>query len=69
MDKFVSYRVCEITGLALSLQIKGKLPDDLGLSLGHLVEYFGIVVPGNHHEAKYDTRATMLVWQKLMDLM
>lgn len=68
MDKFVSYRTVDITGVALTLQIKGKLPPDLGLSLGHLVEYFGIVVPGVQHEAKYDTKATMLVWQKLMDL-
>ncbi len=68
MDKFVSYRTVDITGIAMTLQLKGKLPPDLGLSLGHLVEYFGIVVPGVTHEAKYDTKATMLVWQKLMDL-
>lgn len=69
MDKFVSYRNLDITGLALAIQLKGKLPPELGLSLGHLVEYFNIVVPGTQHEAKYDTKATMLVLQKLMDLM
>lgn len=69
MDKFVSYRTVDITGIALTLQIKGKLPPDLSLSLGALVEYFGIVVPGVVHEAKYDTQATMLVWVKLMEMM
>ncbi len=68
MDKFVSYRVIDITCLAMSLQIKGKLPPDLGLSLGSLVEYFNIVIPGNAHEAKYDTQATMLVYKKLLDM-
>lgn len=68
MDKFVSYRTIDITGIALTLQIKGKIPM-ISLSLGSLVEYFGIRVPGKAHEAKYDTKATMLVWQKLMDLM
>lgn len=68
MDKFVSYRIIDITGLAMSLQIKGKLPFDLGLSLGSLVEFFNISIPGNQHEAKYDTKATMLVYSKLLDL-
>lgn len=68
MDKFVSYRTVDITGIAMTLQIKGKLPQDLGLSLGSLVQYFGIVIPGATHEAKYDTQATMLVWQRLMDM-
>lgn len=68
MDKFVSYRVVDITGVALTLQIKGKLPDDLGLSLGSLVEYFDIRIDGSTHEAKYDTQATMLIWKRLMDL-
>ncbi len=69
MDKFVSYRTIDITGIAYSLQIKGKLPPDLGLSLGSLVEYFDIRIDGVQHEAKYDTQATMAVWKKLMDLM
>lgn len=69
MDRFVSYRVIDITGLAMGLQIKGKLPLDISLSLVSLVEYFNIVVPGAAHEAKYDTKATMLVWYKLLDLL
>lgn len=69
MDKFVSYRTVDITGIAMSLLIKGKLPPDLGLSLGSLVEYFKIVIPGEVHEAKYDTQATMAVWMKLMEMM
>ena len=69
MDKFVSYRLIDITGIALGLQIKGKLPKTLGLSLGSLVEYFNIYVYGQQHEAKYDTKATMLVFKKLLELM
>lgn len=69
MDKYVSYRLIDITGIAMGLQIKGKLPPDLGLSLGSLVQYFGIVLAGNAHEAKYDTQVTMLVWKKLLDLL
>lgn len=71
MDKFVSYRLIDITGLAMGLQIKGKLPPDLGLSLFSLAEYFGVynLVQGNAHEAKYDTQVTMLVYKKLLDLL
>ena len=69
MDKFVSYRVLDITGIAMALQIKGKLPQDIGLSLSSLVEHFQIVIPGVAHEAKYDTQATILIWQKLLELM
>lgn len=69
MDKFVSYRLLDVTGLALGLQIRGKLPKDLGLGLGTLVEYFNIQIPGAAHEAKYDTKATMLVLQRLLELM
>lgn len=69
MDKFVSYRVLDITGIAMALQIKGKLPSDIGLSLTSLVNHFGIIIPGALHEAKYDTQATMAVWKKMLELM
>lgn len=69
MDKFVSYRQIDITGLAMGLQIKGKLPSDLSLSLSSLVKYFGVEIPGNAHEAKYDTQATILVWVELLNLL
>lgn len=69
MDKFVSYRVVDVTGIAMALQIKGKLPDGMSLSLTTLVEHFGINMgSGALHEAKYDTQATMEVWYKLLDL-
>lgn len=67
-DKFVSYRMIDITGVALTLQLKGKLPKGLGLGLGSLIEYFGISIPGNQHEAKYDVQAQMLVYKRLLDL-
>lgn len=69
MDKFVSYRVLDITGIAMALQIKGKLPPYIGLSLTSLVNHFSIIIPGALHEAKYDTQATMAVWVKLLELM
>lgn len=70
MDKFVSYRQLDITAIALGLQIKGKLPSELGLSLFSLAEFFNITgVAGAAHEAKYDVKVTMLVFQKLLELM
>jgi DNA polymerase III alpha subunit (gram-positive type) len=69
MDKFVSYRLIDITGIAMGLQIKGKLPPDLGLSLFSLAQYFSITAEGNAHEAKYDTKVTMLVWRALLNLL
>lgn len=71
MDKFVSYRLIDITGLALSLQIKGKLPPDLGLSLFSLAQYFNVynLVQGQAHEAKYDVKVTMLVYKKLLEML
>lgn len=71
MDKFVSYRLLDITAIALGLQIKGKLPADLSLSLFSLGEYFCVLnqVAGNAHEAKYDTKLTMLVFKQLLELM
>jgi DNA polymerase III alpha subunit (gram-positive type) len=71
MEKFVSYRVIDITGLAMGLQIKGKLPSDMSLSLSSLAKYFDVysLVEGNAHEAKYDTKVTMLVYKKLLDLL
>jgi DNA polymerase III alpha subunit (gram-positive type) len=69
MNKFVSYRLLDITAIAMALQIKGKIPEDQSLSLSALIEYFGITnIEGNIHEAKYDTKATMLVFKELLDL-
>lgn len=71
MEKFVSYRVIDITGLAMGLQIVGKLPADMSLSLGSLAKHFSVYdqISGNAHEAKYDTQITMLVYKKLLDML
>jgi hypothetical protein len=71
MDKFVSYRLLDITAIAMGLQIKGKLPPELGLSLFSLAEYFDVhkQISGSAHEAKYDTKITMLVFSKLLELL
>ena len=71
MDKFVSYRQLDITSLAMGLQIKGRLPSDMSLSLFSLARYFGVdkAVIGNAHEAKYDVKITMLVFSKLLEML
>lgn len=71
MDKFVSYRLLDITAIAMGLQIKGKLPPDISLSLFSLAQYFNVYdkVTGNAHEAKYDTKVTMLVFKELLELL
>lgn len=69
MEKFVSYRQIDITAVAMGLQIAGRLPPDMSLSLGTLVEYFKIVLPGNAHEAKYDTQVTVAVWRALLAML
>jgi DNA polymerase III alpha subunit (gram-positive type) len=70
MDRFVSYRLLDITAIALGLQIKGKLPP-MSLSLGSLAKYFNVYnqISGQAHEAKYDTKVTMLVFAKLLEMM
>lgn len=71
MDKFVSYRLIDITGLAMGLQIVGKLPNEMSLSLGSLAQYFKVhdQISGNAHEAKYDTQMTVLVYKKLLEML
>lgn len=71
MDKFVSYRQLDITAIALGLQIKGKLPKDLSLSLSSLAEYFQVhkLISGAAHEAKYDTKMTVLVFKQLLEML
>jgi DNA polymerase III alpha subunit (gram-positive type) len=71
MEKFVSYREIDITGLAMGLQIVGKLPPKMSLSLTLLAEYPKVhdLVPDNTHEAKYDTQATVLVYKRLLEML
>jgi DNA polymerase III alpha subunit (gram-positive type) len=55
----------------MGLQIAGKIPADMGLSLGSLAKHFDVynLVQGNAHEAKYDTQVTMLVFRKLLEML
>lgn len=66
-DNFVSRRVLDTMVIANFLKQIGKLPVE-SVSLGNLVEYFGITVEGNAHEARYDTLATVKVYQALVEL-
>lgn len=67
-NQYVSYRVLDTQVYARCLQIKGILPADLSISLGSLIEYFGIQLTGNQHESKYDTLATVEVFKRLIAL-
>lgn len=68
--KFVSHRMIDITGLAMSLQIKGRIPAGMSLSLTSLAEHFQITgIVGNPHEAKYDVEVTKAVYRKMLDML
>ncbi len=67
---YVSYRVWEVTTLALACQRMGKMPYDMSISLGSLVKYFKITgIAGKIHEEEYDTLATVAVSEALLKLM
>lgn len=66
---YVSYRIWEVTTLALACQRMGKMTYDMSISLGSLVKYFKIDIPGNLHEEEYDTLATVAVSEALLKLM
>jgi DNA polymerase III alpha subunit (gram-positive type) len=68
-NMYVSYRIWEVTTLALACQSRGKMPHDMSISLGSLVEYFGIMIPGDLHNERYDTLATVRVSEALLDLL
>lgn len=67
-NQFVSYRIWEVTTLALAAQRLNKIPNDMSISLGSLVEFFGIVIEGDLHNEIYDTNATIAVSEALLDL-
>lgn len=65
-DKYLSYRVLDTAVIHQFLQQLGLMPDVevVSGSLSSLVEYFQIQVPGNPHEAEYDTRCAVEVYKK-----
>ena len=67
-EQFVSYRVFDTQVYARGLQMKGVLPMDMSISLGNLITYFNVKLPGLQHEAKYDTLATVEVAKCLLKL-
>lgn len=68
-NMYASYRIWEVTTLALAAQRLNKLPRDMSISLGSLVEYFDVRVAGNLHEEEYDTNATIAVSEALLKLL
>jgi hypothetical protein len=69
-EKFVSYRNIDITTFARCLQIQGKIPANMSLSLFSLADLLNVTnsVLGNPHEAKYDTLITVAVFKGLLVL-
>jgi DNA polymerase III alpha subunit (gram-positive type) len=63
----VSYRTLDTMPIARFLKDAGKL-DIEGISLGKLIEYFGIEIDGVAHEAKYDALATVEVYKRMLAL-
>lgn len=66
--QFVSYKIQDTQQIASFLQRRGDLPKDMSVSLGSLMNYFGINPPGNAHESKYDTLGTIDVYGALLNL-
>ena len=72
-EKFCSYRTMDISPFARALQIQGKIPSEIGLSLFSLYDWLKTknLVPdvvGNPHEAEYDTKLTVAVFRGLLAL-
>lgn len=73
-ERYVSYRHMDITPYARALQIQGKIPPGMSLSLGALYTWLksiGKIVEepeGKLHEGKYDTKITVLVFRGLLAL-
>lgn len=67
-SKFVSYRCLDTCVIAKYLQMVGKLPLDLSISLSSLGEYFGVAIPGQSHNAKYDVEVSVIVLNEMLNL-
>lgn len=66
-DQFVSNKPLDTMYIARFLKETGKYDDVKSISLSNLVEYFDISVPGNPHEAKYDTLASIEVLKRMLN--
>lgn len=69
-NMYVSYRIWEVTTIALLAQRLGLIPSNISISLSSLVEYGNVKVPcdkGLHNE-EYDTYATIAVNEWLVEL-
>lgn len=67
-NMYVSYRIWEVTTLALAAQRLGKYPLDRSISLGALVQFFNIQIVGELHTEEYDTDATIAASEALLKL-
>ena len=67
-DKFVSYRTRDTAALGGSLLDAGLIPSTVTGSLTSFCQYFGITLT-NAHSADADTRATVKVYEKMLELL
>ena len=67
-NQYVSYKCEDSQVVARHYQRKGILPVDMSISLGSLINFFNVKVPGEQHQAKYDTLATIEVYKSLLRL-
>jgi DNA polymerase III alpha subunit (gram-positive type) len=69
-NMYVSYRIWEVTTMALLAQRLKLIPDNISISLGSLVEYFNLQVdcPSGLHNEEYDVYATIAVNEHLIML-
>lgn len=65
-NQFVSYKIQDTQVTAQFLQRRGALPPDMSISLGALMDYFGVKPDGKPHESKYDTLGTIGVYKALL---
>ena len=65
-EKFVSYRVRDTASLGGSLLDAGIVPSTVSGSLTSFCQYYGIILT-DAHTAAGDTKATVAVYQKMLE--
>lgn len=67
MDKYVDYRCLDTCVIAKFLQLTGKLPPNMKISLDELAKFFRIPKP-EVHDAKTDTLVSVDVLKRFIEL-
>jgi len=67
-ETFVSYRRLDTSVALQFLKSCGLFPEEVSGSLESLIQYFGIKMEGNLHDAKNDTLATVECLKRLIEM-